>query len=33
MVKILLNGWAYALPYRSDLERSAALAPFVRFYG
>lgn len=32
LVKILLNGWAYARPYRSDAERSAALAPFVRFY-
>jgi transposase InsO family protein len=32
MVKILLNGWAYAAPYRSDKERSAALQPFVDFY-
>ena len=32
LVKILLNGWAYARLYRSDAERSAALAPFVRFY-
>ena len=32
MVKILLNGWAYARPYRSDSARSAALQPFVDFY-
>jgi transposase InsO family protein len=32
MVKILLNGWAYARAYRSDEQRSAALAPFVDFY-
>jgi transposase InsO family protein len=32
MVKILLNGWAYAGAYRSDEERSAALPPFVEFY-
>jgi transposase InsO family protein len=32
MVKVLLNGWAYARAYRSDDERSAALAPFIRFY-
>jgi transposase InsO family protein len=32
MVKILLNGWAYARAYKSDQQRSAALAPFVDFY-
>jgi transposase InsO family protein len=32
MVKILLNGWAYARPYRSDHQRSAALPVFVDFY-
>jgi transposase InsO family protein len=32
MVKILLNGWAYARAYRSDQHRSAALPPFVDFY-
>ena len=32
MVKILLNGWAYARPYRSGAARSAALQPFVDFY-
>jgi transposase InsO family protein len=32
MVKILLNGWAYARAYRSDEERSAALPVFVEFY-
>ncbi len=32
LVKILLNGWAYARAYDSDAERSAALEPFVRFY-
>lgn len=32
MVKILLNGWAYARPYRSDDERSEALPRFVDFY-
>jgi transposase InsO family protein len=32
LVKILLNGWAYARPYGSDAARSAALQPFVRFY-
>lgn len=32
MVKILLNGWAYARAYRSDQQRSAALPPFVDFY-
>jgi transposase len=32
MVKILLNGWAYARAYRSDQERSAALPVFVDFY-
>ncbi|MGH3028436.1 MAG: IS481 family transposase [Gaiellaceae bacterium] len=32
MVKILLNGWAYARAYRSDVQRSAALMPFVDFY-
>jgi transposase InsO family protein len=32
MVKILLNGWAYARAYRSDEQRSAALAPFIDFY-
>jgi transposase InsO family protein len=32
MVKILLNGWAYAWRYRSDAERSAALPAFIHFY-
>jgi transposase InsO family protein len=32
MVKILLNGWAYARPYASDAQRTAALAPFLRSY-
>lgn len=32
MVKILINGWAYAEPYGSDAERSAALQPFVHSY-
>jgi transposase InsO family protein len=32
MVKILLNGWAYARPYRSDPHRDAALRRFVDFY-
>jgi hypothetical protein len=32
MVKILLNGWAYARAYRSDGQRSLALGPFVDFY-
>jgi transposase InsO family protein len=32
MVKILLNGWAYARAYRSDRQRSAALPAFVDFY-
>jgi transposase InsO family protein len=32
MVKILINGWAYARPYASDADRSAALAPFLDFY-
>lgn len=32
MVKILLNGWAYARPYRSSAERTRALERFVRFY-
>lgn len=32
MVKILLNGWAYARAYRSDRQRSAALPVFVDFY-
>ena len=32
MVKILLNGWAYARPYASDAQRSAALPRFVDFY-
>jgi transposase InsO family protein len=32
MVKILLNGWAYARPYRSDEARSAALPRFVDLY-
>ena len=32
MVKILLNGWAYAYTYGSDQERSAALPRFVQFY-
>jgi transposase InsO family protein len=29
MVKILINGWAYAKPYRCDAERSAELSVFV----
>jgi len=32
MVKILLNGWAYARPYGNDARRSAALPRFIRFY-
>jgi transposase InsO family protein len=32
MVKILLNGWAYARPFASDADRSAALCPFLDFY-
>jgi hypothetical protein len=32
MVKILLNGWAYARPYRDDAHRAAALERFVDFY-
>lgn len=32
LVKILLNGWAYARPYSSDATRSAALVPFIDFY-
>jgi transposase InsO family protein len=32
MVKILLNGWAYARPYRNDTARSAALPVFIDFY-
>jgi transposase InsO family protein len=32
MVKILINGWAYARPYASDADRSAALGPFLDFY-
>lgn len=32
MVKILINGWAYAKAYDSDAERSAALRPFLDFY-
>jgi hypothetical protein len=32
MVKILLNGWAYARAYRSDRQRSAALPAFIDFY-
>jgi transposase InsO family protein len=32
MVKILLNGWAYARPYRSSAERTRALERFMRFY-
>jgi transposase InsO family protein len=32
MVKILLNGWAYARPFRSDEARSAALPRFVDLY-
>lgn len=32
MVKILLNGWAYARPYRSSAERTRALDRFMRFY-
>jgi transposase InsO family protein len=32
MVKILINGWAYARPYRSSAERTRALGPFMDFY-
>jgi transposase InsO family protein len=32
MVKVLLNGWVCARPYRSDADRSAALQPFIGFY-
>lgn len=32
MVKILINNWAYARPYRSSAERTRALARFIRFY-
>ena len=32
MVKILINGWAYARPYASDADRSDALGPFLDFY-
>lgn len=32
MVKILLNGWAYARPYRDDAHRAAALDRFLDFY-
>jgi transposase InsO family protein len=32
LVKILLNGWAYAAAYANDGERSAALPVFVDFY-
>lgn len=32
LVKILINGWAYARPYRTDAMRSAALSVFVDFY-
>jgi transposase InsO family protein len=32
LVKILLNGWAYARPYDSDADRSAALPGFMDFY-
>jgi transposase InsO family protein len=32
MVKILLNGWAYARPYRSSAETTRALERFMRLY-
>jgi transposase InsO family protein len=32
MVKILINNWAYARPYRSSAERTRALKRFMRFY-
>lgn len=32
LVKILINGWAYARPYASDADRSTALGPFLDFY-
>jgi transposase InsO family protein len=32
MVKVLINSWAYALPYESSAERAAALPRFVDFY-
>ena len=31
-VKILINGWAYAKPYRSTQERTESLEAFVDFY-
>jgi len=32
MVKILLNSWAYARPYRTEHQRAAALPAFMDFY-
>lgn len=32
MVKVLINSWAYARPYRSSAERADDLARFVDFY-
>jgi transposase InsO family protein len=31
-VKILINGWAYARPFRSSQERSGSLPAFIDFY-
>jgi transposase InsO family protein len=31
-IQTLINEWAYARPYHSNAERSAALPPFVDFY-
>ena len=32
MVKVLINSWAYARPYRSSAERAEALSVFLDFY-
>lgn len=32
MVKVLINSWAYARPYRTSAERADALVAFVDFY-
>ena len=32
MVKILINSWAYAKPYRTEQQRAAALPTFMDFY-
>lgn len=31
-IQTLLREWAYRVPYRSSAQRSAALAPYLRFY-